>query len=591
MTIIRRLPPLLLTVVLSVSTAGCAFNLACEVFGTFYQARFPAIDVCSSFNGECCGDEDGDGFPDECSGFFGSSPCGRFDTAGCFCFGGGEFTGIGQTLVPEPLAYAVPPSATFFVSLPYAGLSSAHRAFFDTTAQDLQTRHAVITYPDAFGFNGFLALGPPETVVGALGVDFNLDFEPDLSLALRGLTADTAYVDGDGSGGYNAADPLLVHTVGSHVFTVTMPRGGDGLARTKIGRIPLRMAVALYGGILVNPATPDVYTVTGTFTSVDPDSGDGDDGVGTAPTTFPVTVDDVTIEPASFGNLSPFLCYATKPTKSLVCSGAAAVNAGGACTTDAECGATPGTCVKTPLAKGLAVAVEDGFDFAGPRSFTVAKPATLCTPAELDGTGLPFDQAAHFRGYQVKPAKGTAKHEPLLRTPIVNQLGTVIIDTKKPDRVLAVSAKALDAPAAALGATDVDDFKCYTVKVVKKRCAQNSERKCKKSADCGVDGPCLAAFPKTLTVAVGDQLTTFATPRTLQIVKPTRLCFPAAVNGGAVGNVAATLLCYQTKPAAGTPKHAKLVGRIHTTNPLARERADTVKESELCLPSVFAGVT
>ena len=144
---------------------------------------------------------------------------------------------------------------------------------------------------------------------------------------------------------------------------------------------------------------------------------------------------------------------------------------------------------------------------------TIAKSASLCTPAEVDGHGQPHDDAAHLRGYQVKAAKGTAAHEPLLHMPIVNELGTVILDTKKPDRLLAVSAKNLGAPAAPLGATDVDDFKCYTVKVVKKRCAQNPERKCKKSVDCGVDGPCLAKFPKDLTATVGDQLTTFARRR------------------------------------------------------------------------------
>lgn len=582
-TILRRLLAPLLALTLPVLGAGCAFNLACDLVGSLLQSQLPLVDVCSSFNGECCGDQNGDGFPDECSGLLGFSPCDRFDTGSCFCTAGGAFTGIGQTLLPEPAAYALPPSADFFIGLPYAGFSGTHRAFFDTQAQDLQTREAVITYPAAFGFNGFLALGPAETVIGALGVDFNLDFEPDLTLPLRGLTADTAYVDGDASGGYNAADPLLVHT-GAHVFTLTLPRGGDGLARTKVGRIVLRGAVALYGGILVNPATPATYAVTGVFTSVDPDSGDTDDGQNTAPTSFPAAINDVVITPPAFGNLSPFLCYATKPTKGTLCSGAAGANAGGACTTDVECGGTAGACVKSPLAKGLTVGIDSV-------TFKVAKPASLCTPAEVGATGQPADADTHLRGYQVKAAKGAPKYFPIELLPVVNQLGTVIVSTTKPDRLLLTTAKSLGAPPDALIATTVEHFQCDKVKVVKKRCAEDPARKCKTSADCGIAGPCLAKFPKNLTVQVGDQFTTFATPRTLTVVKPTRYCYAVAVNDAPVSEFDQSLLCYQVKPGPGVAKHEKIVGQIHTANVLARERADTVKESEVCLPSVQAGIS
>lgn len=584
MTTLRRLPTALFALTFPVLVAGCAFNLGCDIFGSFLQAQMPLVDVCSSFNGECCGDQDNDGFPDECSGFLGSSPCGRFDTGSCFCTTGGEFSGIGQTLLPEPAAYALPPSADFFISQPYAGMTSTHRAFFDTEAQDLQTRQAVLTYPAAFGFNGFLALGPPETVIGALGVDFNFDFTPDLTLPLRGLTADTAYVDGDASGGYNAADPLLVRT-GQNVFTLTLPRGGDGLARTKIGRIALRFAFALYGGILTNPIVPDTYEITGAFTSVDPDSGDSDDGLNLAPTSFPASADNVPILAPSFGSLSPFLCYATKPTKGTLCLRSAGANAGGACVSDADCGGTAGACVKSPLAKGLTAAVDDGFSL-GPVNLVVKKPASVCTPAEVDGTGQPADADTHLRGYQVKPAKGAPELFPVELLPVTNQLGTVIVTTTKRDQLLLTSAKSLGAPPLGLIATNVEHLQCQKVKVVKKRCAENTTRKCKKSADCGVDGPCFTSFPKNKTVQVGDQFTTFATPRTLTVVKPTRLCHAASVNGDDVAEPGQRLLCYQVKPGPGVAKHQKIVGQVHTANVLAREREDTVKESELCLPSI-----
>jgi len=594
MTIVRRLRALVLTLTLPFTVAGCAFGLPCDLFGSLLQRQMLNVDVCSSFNGACCDDVDPqDGLPDECSGIFGASPCARFDTDECFCTTGIGF-GLGdpqgQTLVPEPAAYALPPDADFFVSLSDAGLSGTHRAFFDTEAQDLQTRQAVLTYPDQFGFNGFLALGPPETVIGAFAVDFDLDFDPDLTLPLRALTADTAYVDGNLDGRFDPADPSLVHTTGSHVFTATLPRGGDGLARTKVGRLVLRTGVALYAGILVNPTTPGTYQVTGTFTSVDPESGDADDATGVAPTSFAAPPVDVEVSPPSYGTLSPFLCYATKPTKGTLCNGTAATNAGGACATDADCGGTAGACVKSPLAKGLTVNARDDQAF-GPEGFVVGKPATLCTPAEVDGGGVPADETTHFRGYQGKAAKGAPKYFGIEAQTVVNALGTVAVTTTKRDRLLMASVKSLGAPLAMpLPPKTLEHMQCHKVKLVKKVCAENTAQKCKKSADCGVAGPCLGAFPKNRTVEVGDQFTTFAAPRRLTIVKPTRLCYPADVNGSGVDAFGQDLLCYAVKPAPGSAKHAPIVGQIHTTNVLARERANTVKESELCLPSVLTGI-
>jgi len=51
------------------------------------------------------------------------------------------------------------------------------------------------------------------------------------------------------------------------------------------------MTIKLLKGILKNPAKAGQYTVQGDFTSVDPDSGDTDDGTGTSPQIFSVTKD------------------------------------------------------------------------------------------------------------------------------------------------------------------------------------------------------------------------------------------------------------------------------------------------------------
>ncbi len=224
----------------------------------------------------------------------------------------------------------------------------------------------------------------------------------------------------------------------------------------------------------------------------------------------------------------------------------------------------------------------------GPRTFTIAKGASLCAPAELNGGGQPLDPARHFRGHPEKLAKGQPTTDAIRLLPVVTELGTVIVDVKKPLRLLAPSAKSLNGPVDPLPGTDGDHFNCYGVKTNKKRCASNPERKCKRSADCGVDGPCLTGFPKNLTVQIGDQFTGFATPKALAVKKPSRLCFAADARGGYL-QPGALLLCYQAKPAAGAPTHEKIVGRIHLATALARERVDTVKEDELCLPAVQAG--
>ena len=52
-----------------------------------------------------------------------------------------------------------------------------------------------------------------------------------------------------------------------------------------------------------------------------------------------------------------------------------------------------------------------------------------------------------------------------------------------------------------------------------------------------------------------------------------------------VKNPDAHLLCYQVKPAKQQPKHIPVTG-IHASNQFGTEHLETVKEEELCVPSV-----
>jgi hypothetical protein len=149
---------------------------------------------------------------------------------------------------------------------------------------------------------------------------------------------------------------------------------------------------------------------------------------------------------------------------------------------------------------------------------------------------------------------------------VSNQLGTLRVDTIKPDRLLVPAAKSLTGPVSGPDNTahDVDHFQCYTVKVH-------------------------AGTPKfqPRQVTVDDQFTDGAKVFTLK--KPTRLCNPVDKNGEGIKNDDGHLLCYQATPVSGQATHVKRVG-VHVGDQFGAEQLDTVKEEELCVPSTKSGV-
>lgn len=243
-------------------------------------------------------------------------------------------------------------------------------------------------------------------------------------------------------------------------------------------------------------------------------------------------------------------------------------------------------CYKAKPSKGaekfspLEVSLKDQFEN---KRFEVKKPLSLCNLAKGDGGIL--DPATHLEGYQIKEVKGESKHEQQTGAKVTNRLGTLIVDTIKPDRLLVPTAKSLSGPVPPLDPEPIDHFKCYKVKVRKGVCEDDPAVACKSDSDCAT-GVCSEGFPKGLTVSVADQFTDPA--KLFAVQKPTRLCTP--VEKEVEGEVTAIqdpdrhLLCYQLKGAKGEPKHAKVLG-IHTNNQFGPEQLDTIEEDELCLPS------
>jgi len=250
-----------------------------------------------------------------------------------------------------------------------------------------------------------------------------------------------------------------------------------------------------------------------------------------------------------------FVCYKTRNTKTQLCA-AGAANEGTICTSDADCGGGVDTCVANKFAK-TTVTLEDAFDTGGPVAHTAIKPAHLCVPGDKNGEGI-VDGATHLLSYRIKVESGEPPHVPRTGLEVVNQFGTLLLDTVKASTLLVPASKDPLGPIAAPdGAShDVDHFKCYKAKVTK-------------------GTPKLA---KGLQASVADQFE----DALYDLKKPTRLCRPVDENGEGIKNSQGSLLCYKAKPAA---KHGRLTA-IYTNDQFGPQIFDTIKQDDLCVPSV-----
>lgn len=101
---------------------------------------------------------------------------------------------------------------------------------------------------------------------------------------------------------------------------------------------------------------------------------------------------------------------------------------------------------RTPKFEKQAVTLTDQFE--SNVLFEVKKPKELYNPAGKNGEGT-VDPETHLVGYVIKRAKSRPpqpKHVKRKNIIVVNQLGTLLVDTKKPARLLVPSLKDLDHP-------------------------------------------------------------------------------------------------------------------------------------------------
>ncbi len=195
-----------------------------------------------------------------------------------------------ETSTDGPFSYGPPTNVSFQLSSYNPGDDAKLTLTFDIKEGDLETHKAVITYPGQFTFNGFLALGPAGTQIGSYDVDFDFDGTSDFTIPVFAIDNNTAYADRDIFDGSfdTSVDSTMVYsnTGGNHVFTTTLPFGGDGFPSTITGPFSERLVAVMNSGIITNPAIPGTYNISATFTSVDPDTDGADDGVGDTPLTL-----------------------------------------------------------------------------------------------------------------------------------------------------------------------------------------------------------------------------------------------------------------------------------------------------------------
>jgi hypothetical protein len=145
---------------------------------------------------------------------------------------------------------------------------------------------ADVTLPSGYTFNGFDKWGAGARI-GAYGFDFADDDSIDRYLPIYGVSHGLAYVDSNLNGTYESEiEPRIEYmpSGGSNTWLlITAPYGGDANQTTGAARFTSNIFAGFRTGILTNPTMTGTHVIESTFTSIDPDNDNADDGSGDAP--------------------------------------------------------------------------------------------------------------------------------------------------------------------------------------------------------------------------------------------------------------------------------------------------------------------
>ena len=206
-------------------------------------------------------------------------------------------------------------------------------------------------------------------------------------------------------------------------------------------------------------------------------------------------------------------------------------------------------------------------DRFGEGDFEVKKPVALLNPAGKNGEGI-TDRETHLISYRVKGPD----FEELENVPFEDQFGELLLDVKRPDRLLVPASKNLSFPPDPPIIPDInlEHFPCYPVE-------ESDPTQGDDDDDDDDDG----GGDLGIQASVEDQ---FTQPKLFDVIRPTRLCNPVDKEGEGIKNPDNQLLCYQVKPARGEPRHRR-IRNIFVHDQFGPKQVDAIKERELCVPS------
>jgi len=198
----------------------------------------------------------------------------------------------------------------------------------------------------------------------------------------------------------------------------------------------------------------------------------------------------------------------------------------------------------------VTVNLEDDF---GTNAATVRRAKTLCAPvSKNDEDPDAPDDVDHLVGYEIRHDERFAG---VLDEVVQDQFGSLVLDIRRPERILVPSAKQAD-PNDVVTPLDppvVDHYQCYSVRGDRRR----------------VSG-----------ISVEDQFGTGTT----DVKKPIRLCLPVDKNGEGIVDGATRLMCYAIKPGP------RVNQRVLIDNQFGPGSLDVRRARELCVPLETPGL-
>lgn len=244
-------------------------------------------------------------------------------------------------------------------------------------------------------------------------------------------------------------------------------------------------------------------------------------------------------------------------------------------------------------------------DDLGESAYQIVRPAALALAADKNGEGI-NDGNTHLQEYRLKAAAGAPRFAKVSDIRVISQCGDLHVQAVRPISLLAPAHvdAAMPVPPPDAGDHALDHFLCYRAKQLRKL----------------TDGTRVDGLAKGTQAQVSDGFQT----RNYDLKRVTKLCLPVDKSGtptylagpdkglpkvvepSPIGNPDDRLVCYKATlakdviPQAGCgpldddegieieppqEKHAQL-DSVHVSDQLGSGERDTVREIELCVPSL-----